>query len=112
QPALEPEEILQNVECRIPLGLIVHELDTALHDVDLLRNHRGVDDVENIRMDVVFSVEDRHHLVTGRAQSDIQAMRLVDRAITVCDHTYAADTSPAKFLDFLLRLADGPHVVY
>src|SRR5260370_42088197 len=32
QPALEPEEIFQYVERRVPVGLVVHELHPALDD--------------------------------------------------------------------------------
>src|SRR5258708_1970925 len=36
QPTLEPEEVFQYIEDRVPLRLVIHQLHPALHDRDRL----------------------------------------------------------------------------
>src|SRR5579871_397530 len=112
QAALEPEEIFQDIERRKPVRLIIHELHAALEHLKLwLLEHDGVHNVEDVGVDVVFGVEDRHDLIAGAAQAHIQAMRLVDGAIIEADHARRLDASRPQHIDFLLRLLDGAGII-
>ncbi len=81
QPAAEPEEVLQHVERGVPVGVVVHQLHTGLHDPDPFGNHDRVHDAEDFRMDLVLGVEDRDHSVASMHQRDIEPVRLVHRAV-------------------------------
>ncbi len=111
EATLEPEEILEHVEGRVPAGLVIHELYTALHNRDLLIQHHGVDHVEDARVDVVFGINDRHHLVVGAAQSHVQAVGLVDRPVGEDSDLQVGDPITAQKLHFLVRPGDSPGVV-
>jgi len=77
----EPEKVFHDIERTEPVVAVIHELHARLDDTDILARHDGIDDVEDIRVEVVFGVEDRHDIVRRRAQPDIEPMRLVDRPV-------------------------------
>src|SRR5215469_3098773 len=109
--ALEPEEVLQNVEGRVPPVAEVHELNAGLDHCDGVLEHHSIDDVEYVGVDVVLGIEDGDHVFGRVAKSDVERMRLVDRAVVEDDHIDAPPVLPSKFLDLLLSLADRAGVV-
>ncbi len=111
QPALEPEEVFEHVEGRVPLGLVVHELHPALEHRHILFQHDRVDHVEDVRVDVVFGIENGHYLVARGAQAHIETMGLVDGLVLEGDHAHVVDALAMQLRDLLLGFGDGPGIV-
>ena len=111
QAALEPEEVFQHVESRVPLVLVIHQLYPALDDRDLFFQHHCVDHIEDVRVDVVLRIEDGHHLVVRMAQAYIQAMGLINGYVLESDHMHVGHPPAAQLRNLLLGLGDRPGVV-
>ena len=60
---------------------MVHELDATLDHIHIVIKHRRIDNVENIGMWLILSIEDGHHIATRHLQSQVQPMRFVNRLI-------------------------------
>jgi hypothetical protein len=108
EPTLEPEVVLEAVVDREPVVAEVHELDTSLNDADLLLEHDSVDQVEDVRVDVVLGVEDCDDLAPGVLEGDIEAMGLVDRAV---GEGLDPDPAAADLIGRRLRLGNRAGVV-
>jgi len=111
QAALEPEEVLKNVQRRVPAGIEVHQLHAGLDDLDVLFFHHRVHHVEDVGMNVVFGVEDGDHVVLGLRQGGVQPVRLVDGLVVEHHHRDVAVSFPPQLLDLGLGLGDGALVV-
>ncbi len=66
QRRLEPEKVLQHIEKAEPSGIMIHQLDAALHHIHTFIQHDRIDDIQYFGMRFVLGIEDRHHIAARR----------------------------------------------
>ena len=108
EAALEPEEVLKAVVDAEPVVAVVHELNACLDDADLLVDDDGVDQLEEVGMDVVLGVEHGHELPPGDGKANVEPVRLVDRVVAEGQHL---DVPVADVALRTPRLADCPDII-
>jgi hypothetical protein len=81
EPTLKPEEVLSTVMNTKPVIAEVHQLHASLDDTYLLVEYDGIDNIEDIGVDIILGIKNGDHLVCGLSQANIQSMRLIHRAL-------------------------------
>src|SRR6266702_619962 len=79
EPALEPEKVFHTVVNSKPVIAEVHELNPGLDDPNRFLQHNRVDYIEDVGVNIILGVKNRHHLILGAPQADVESMRFINR---------------------------------